>query len=247
MWAHVTASDRGPGKILKTKVRYVTMWTSRMALLTVLAVGTPGCVNGGGVDPTAVDVPAAELSIEPSIIDADPAPSDGKVPLVVQVFHGNEFVKLGGSATLMCNGTPLSWSGLGYAMQIPLPVAGDSLTFSHARGGMTTQFTIKVPPRPTLTSPAAGAMLNRTSSLGVGYVPATSAGVRAVASDSLVGVSGSEGSETGTAYVDVSMLHAGKGTVAITRRYLSVPSGTGFKSVTATYTITSADTAVTWN
>jgi hypothetical protein len=215
-----------------------------MTLPAVLAVGA-GCVNGSAAETTVADVPASQLLLEPSIIDSDPAPSDGKLPVVVQFFHGNEFVQLANTA-VMCNGVTLPWGGLGYAARVPVPAAGSSMVFTHMRGGTTTMATIKVPPRPVITSPSAGAMLTRTTNLPITYVPSTSAGVRPDASDSAVGISGSEQSETGIAYLDVSMLRVGAGTVSVARRFVSLPAATGFQGVVVTYTISSPDTAVTW-
>ena len=215
-----------------------------MTLTAVLAAGA-GCVNGSAAETTVADVPASQLSIEPSVIDASPSPSDGMLPVVVQFFHGNEFVRLANTA-VMCNGVTLPWGSLGYAARVPVPAAGSSMVFTHVRGGTTTMATIKVPPRPVITSPAAGALLTRTTNLAIGYMPSTSAGVRPDASDGTVGINGSEQSETGTAYLDVSMLHTGAGTVSVARRFVSLPAATGFQGVVVTYTISSPDTAVSW-
>jgi hypothetical protein len=215
-----------------------------MSLTAVVAVGA-GCVDRSATETTVADVPASQLSLEPSIIDSDPAPSDGMLPVVVQFFHGNQFVQLANTA-VMCNGVTLPWGVLGYAARVPVPAAGSSMVFTHMRGGTTTMATIKVPPRPVITSPPAGAMLTRTTNLAIGYVPSTSAGVRPDASDGTVGVNGAEQSETGTAYLDVSMLHAGAGTVSVARRFVSLPAATGFQGVVVTYTISSPDRSVTW-
>lgn len=220
------------------------MRISGMTLLAVLAVGA-GCVNGSAAATTVADVPASQLSIEPSIIDSDPTPSDGMMPVVVQFFHGNEFVQLA-NTLVTCNGVTLPWGSLGYAARVPVPAAGSTMVFTHVKGGTTTMATIKVPSRPVLTSPTAGAMLTRTTNLAIAYVPSTSAGVRPDASDSTTAVNGSEQSETGTAYLDVSMLHPGTGTVSVARRFVSLPTATGFQGVVVTYTISSPDTAVTW-
>lgn len=214
-------------------------------ILTAALAAWGGCVNGSATQTTVVDVPASQLSLEPSIIDSDPTPSDGKLPVVVQFFKGNDFVQLANTA-VMCNGVTLPWGALGYAARVPVPAAGSSMVFTHMRGGTTTMAMIKVPPRPVITSPAAGAMLARTTNLAIGYVPSTSAGVRPDASDSTGAFNGSEQSETGTAYLDVSGLRAGAGTVSIARRFVSLPAATGFQGVVVTYTISSPDTAVTW-
>ena len=223
------------------------MRTQRMSLLTVVAAAAVGgCMGSNASDPTVVDLPASQLSIEPQIIDDDPAPSDGMLPVVVQFFRGNEFVQLAGNVALTCNDTPLLWTGIGYGARIPVPEAGTSLVFGHVRAGTTAKLTIKVPPRPVMVSPAEGSMLSRSANLPIRYEPAASAGIRPSASDGVIGVGGSEQGDSGTAYLDVSVLHAGGGTIAVSRRFLSVPTGTGFGSVIANYTITSANTQVTW-
>jgi hypothetical protein len=223
------------------------MWTQRMTLLTVLAVAAGGsCVATNASDPTVVDLPASQLSIQPTIIDDDPAPGDGMLPIVVQFYRGNEFVKLAGTAAVTCNGMPLLWTGLGYGARVPLPAAGSTLVFGHLRAGTMAQLTIKVPPRLVMVSPVAGAMLTRSANLAIGYTASNSAGVRPSAADSRLGVAGSEQEDSGTAYLDVTALRAGAGTIAVSRRFLSVPASTGFQSVIANYTITSASTQVSW-
>ena len=223
------------------------MWRQRMTLLTVLAVAaSSGCVATNASDATIVDLPANQLSIQPTVIDDDPAPSDGMLPIVVQFYRGNEFVKLAGSAAVTCNGAPLLWTGLGYGARVPLPAAGSNLVFGHLRAGTMSQVTLRVPPRPVMVSPVVGATLTRSVNLAIGYMPSASAGVRASASDGTIGVAGAELDDSGTAYLDVSGLRAGAGTIAVSRRFLSVPSSTGFQSVIANYTITSANTQVTW-
>lgn len=212
------------------------------ALLAALA----GCVDRSASETMSVDVPASQLSLEPSIIDSDPAASDGMMPVVVQFFHGNDFVQLA-NASVMCNGVAMPWGGLGYAARIPIPAAGSNLVFVHTRAGMTAMAKIKVPARPVITSPASGAVLTRSSSFAIDYVPSSSVGVRPSASDGTVGVDGAEQPDVGKAYVDVSGLHPGAGAVSIAGRFLStVAAGTGFQAVVATYTISSADITVTW-
>lgn len=221
------------------------MSTSKMSLLTVVAACAAGCVDTSAAQPEVVDLPAAELSFQPSILDDDAAPSDGMVPVVAQFYHGNTFVKLA-SGTIACNGVALPWSDLGYSARIRVPSAGDSLVFVFTHSTATTQVTIRVPPRPVVMSPPSGAVLARSTNLAINYVPAISAGVRPGASDTMVGLSGSEQADSGVAYLDVTGLRAGAGTVGLSRRYLTTSAGSGFQGVIATYTIASADVDVTW-
>lgn len=188
---------------------------------------------------------AAEREIKPAIIDLEPAPADGKVPVVVQFFDGGAYVQLGATSSVTYNGVALGWNGLGYAERVPIVAAGGSITIAHLRGGVTTQLTVAVPARPVVMSPASGASLPRTS-VELHYIAATSAGIRPSASDGATGVNGTEQPDTGTAMLEVSTLHAGAGTLGLSRRITSMQSDTGFASATATYTIFSAPTAVVW-
>lgn len=216
------------------------MTSLRITLIGCLVLGLAAC------KPAAVaDAAASELAIKPAIIDLEPAPSDGKVPVVVQFFEGSTFVQLGTTSSVTCNGVALTWNGLGYAERVPIVPAGGSFTIAHVRGGVTTQLTVDVPARPVVMSPASGASLPRTS-VELHYVAATSAGIRPGASDGATSVSGTEQPDTGTARLDVNTLHAGAGTLDLSRRVTSAPSGTGFASAATTYTISSAPTAVIW-
>lgn len=217
-----------------------------ITMLAVVATCAAGCVDRNASAVTVVDVPAAALSIQPAVVDTDPAPDDGMVPVVVQFYRSNDFVQLGASTAVTCNGAALPWSGLGYAGRVPIVAAGGDFVFVHNRGGVKTQLTLKVPVRPVLSSPVAGASLVRSAKLAIGYAASASAGVRPGASDGTIGISGFEQSDNGTAYLDVSGLRAGAGTIDLSRRVLSVPAGTGFQSVVATYTIASVETQVTW-
>jgi hypothetical protein len=216
-----------------------------VALRICAAIGAVGCYNSA-TSIEIVDVAASELAIRPSIIDSDPAPSDGKVPVVVQFTRGNAFVQLAASNTVTCNGVALSWNGLGYAERVPIVPAGGSLAVVYARAGVSTQVSVAVPVRPAVTSPASGAVLPRTPSLAIGYPAASSAGIRPGASDGATGLSGAEQPDTGTATLDVSKLRAGPGTVDISRRIVTSSAGAGFASVQITYSISSPAIHVTW-
>jgi len=48
------------------------------------------------------------------------------------------------------------------------------------------------------------------------------------------------------AFLDVTGLRPGGGSVGVARRYVTTQSGSGFQSATVTYTITSLPTPVTW-
>lgn len=221
------------------------MTVLRITLALVL-VGSVGCVDTslGGVP--SVDVPASQLGIEPAIIDAAPAASDGKVPVTVQFFHANEFVRLG-SGTLTVNGVSLPWSAQGYNARIPIVAAGGTVTFEYVRGGTTAQAVYHVPARPVLTSPTMNEVVERSANVMVTYESASSSGVRPVALDGGdIQASGGEQTDNGMAFLDASGLRPGPGSISVERRYVTTPPGSGFMTTAVTYTIASLPTAVTW-
>jgi hypothetical protein len=195
--------------------------------------------------PAVVDVPASGLRIELTVIDVTPSPSDGKVPVLAVFQQGGAAVQIASSASISCQGVNLPWNGLAYAERVPIVPAGGTMTCVHARSGVNTNITLTVPPRPVVTAPAAGASVTRGASVTINYVAGASAGVRPGASDGATGISGAEQADNGTATVNVTQLKAGPGTVSVSRRIVMTPS-TGFASASATYTVSSADTHVTW-
>jgi hypothetical protein len=220
------------------------MTVPRITMIMVLGAWA-GCIDTSLGEVKAVDLPASQLAIEPSIIDSDAAPSDGMVPVVVQFFHANDYVKLA-SGSVSVNGVTLPWGTMGYAARIPIVASGGSILFTYMRAGGATQFSYRVPPRPVVTSPGANETVQRGPNLMISYVSATSSGVRPVASDGALGASGAEQSDTGMAFLDVGGLRSGPGSVGVTRRIVSTPPGNGFQSAVVTYTITSLPTPVIW-
>lgn len=220
------------------------MTVLRIALVTVLGVWT-GCLDSSLGEVKAVDVPASQLAIEPTILDADAAPPDGMIPVVVQFFHNNDYVRLS-SATLTINGVAVPFGSMGYSTKIPIVAAGGGITFTYTRAGSTTQFTYRVPPRPTITSPATNDVVVRSANLMITYASANGQGVRPIASDGGLGTTGIEQSDSGMAFLDVTGLQSGPGAVGVARRYVTTPPGSGFQSTAVTYTITSLPTPVTW-
>jgi hypothetical protein len=210
-------------------------------VLGAAMIGLAGCPP-----PPVVDVPAAQLVIQPTILDVEPSPPDGKVPVIVTFQQAGKPVQLGGASSVACNGVALTWNGLGYAARVPIVAAGGDVAITHAHGGVNTPVHVTVPARPQLTSPAPGATVARTTSLTITYVAAGAAGVTPGAGDSATAMSGAEQPDTGTATLDVSKLKAGAGTVSVWRRVVASPSGTGFASVVTTYNISSADVRLTW-
>lgn len=220
------------------------MMVLRIKMILVLGAWA-GCLDSGEIK--SVDAPAGQLSIEPSIVDSDAAPADGKVPVVVQFFQANQPVKLA-SGTVSVNDVTLPWSTGGYTARVPIVSSGGSLVFAYTHAGTTTKFPYQVPPRPTVLTPMANDTVVRTLSLMITYVSSNSFGVRPLASDGGgIAVAGGMQSETGMAFLDVSGLRPGQGgSVGITRHIVSTPPGNMFASAAVTYDITSLPTPVIW-
>jgi len=220
------------------------MTVPRIALILVLGIST-GCLDSSLGEVKSTNVPANQLTIEPTIVDSDAAPADGMIPVVVQFFQGNEYVRLS-TASLSVNGVTVPFGSMGYLAKIPLVPSGGTIAFTHIQAGVTTQLTYRVPPRPTITSPATNEVVPRMTNLMIAYVSADGQAVRPVAADASLGTSGIEQSDNGMAFLDVTGLRPGAGSVGVARRYVTSPSGSGFQSVAVTYTITSLPVPVTW-
>ena len=205
------------------------------------AAGLAGCATT-----EIIDAPAAELELQPAFLDLDAAPPDGKLPVLVQVFHDGSFVELSDAHTLHCNGVRLIFNGLGYAERIDAVAAGGSFTISHTTGDVTTEASVTVPPRPVITAPDHNELVLRNTAFEIDYVDGTSAGVRATASDAVTAVASIEQPDTGLVLIDVSPLQFGPGTVDVTRRIETSSAGTGFAGFVATYNVSSIPVAVTW-
>jgi hypothetical protein len=220
------------------------MTVPRIALILVLAAWA-ACLDSSLGEVKAVDVPASQLAIEPTIDDLDAAPPDGMIPVVVQFFQGSQYVRLS-TASLSINGVAVPYGSMGYSTRIPIVPSGGSITFTHIRAGVTTQLTYRVPPRPTITSPETNEVVPRRVNLMIMYVSASGQAVRPIAADGLAGTAGIEQSDSGMALLDVTGLRSGAGTIGLARRYVTSPSGSGFQSVAVTYTITSLPVPVSW-
>jgi hypothetical protein len=220
------------------------MTVPRIALIMVLGAWA-GCLDSSLGEVSSADVPASQLAIEPTIVDTEAAPADGMIPVVVQFFQSNEYVKLS-TASLSINGVMVPFGSMGYTTKIPIVPSGGSITFTHIRAGVTTQLVYRVPPRPTITSPAANEMVPLTASLMITYVSANGLAVLPIATDASLGTAGHEQPDNGMAFLDVTGLRAGSGSVGLVRRYVTAQSGSGFQSAAVTYTITSLPTPVTW-
>lgn len=220
------------------------MTVPRIAMLMVLSAST-ACFDTDLGNVKSVDVPANQLVIEPTIADPVPPASDGTIPVTVQFFQGSDLVKLG-SATISVNGVAMPYGSMGYATRIPIVAAGGGIMFTYTHAGSTTQFIYRVPPRPTVTSPTANEVVVRSLMLMISYAASTGEAVRPLASDATIGTIGIEQTDNGMAFLDVTGLRPGAGSVSVARRFVTTPSGSGFQSAAVTYTITSLPTPVTW-
>ena len=220
------------------------MTVARLTLLTLLGASA-GCIDTSLGQTQSVDLPASELAIEPTIIDAEAAPADGRVPVSMQFFHTNALVQLGGGVVSV-NGVVLPWTAQGYTGRIPVVAEGGTITFEYTRAGTTADVVFQVPPRPVVTSPATNEVVERSTNVTVTYVSGTSFGVRPIASDAGLGITGGEQSDNGMALLDASTLRSGAGSVGVTRRIVTTPPGSAFQSSVVTYKITSLPTPVTW-
>jgi hypothetical protein len=220
------------------------MTVPRIAMIMVLGVST-GCLDTSLGNVMSVDAPASQLAIEPAIGDPEPPAPDGMVAVVVQFFKGTDYVKLS-SATLSINGVTVPYGSMGYATRIPIVPEGGGITFTYTHAGSTTQFTYRVPPRPTITSPMANEAVVRGANLLITYAVSTGETVRPLASDASFNTVGIEQTDNGMAFLDVTGLRSGAGSVSLARRYVTSPSGSGFQSAAVTYTITSLPTPVIW-
>jgi hypothetical protein len=220
------------------------MTLQRIAMLMVLGAWV-GCVDTANGGVTSVSAPASQLKIELAIDDSDPAPADGTVPLIVKVFHGNEYVRLS-SATLSVDGVVVPYSSTGYMARIQRVPSGSAIMLKMVESGATTQITYEVPPRPVILTPMTNEVVVRSSNTQITYVSATGQGVRALAADAGISTMGIEQSDSGMTFIDVTTLRPGAGSVRVARRYVATPTGTGFEGATITYTITSLPTPVSW-
>jgi hypothetical protein len=139
------------------------------------------------------------------------------------------------------------YGSMGYITKIPIVASGGAITFMYTRAGSPpTQFTYRVPPRPSITSPVANDVVARSVNLAITYASANGQAVRPIASDGSLGTTGIEQSDNGMAFIDVAGLRPGAGSVGVARRYVTTPPGSGFQIAAITYTITSLPIPVTW-
>jgi hypothetical protein len=215
-----------------------------LVVLSGLLAALPACHP-----PAIVDLPASGLDVTITVLDVTPTPSDGKVIVAAQFFSGGKVVQLGSAAAVTCNGIALLWNGLlsAHAERVPLVAVGGTYTVRHVRAAVTATATLVVPPRPVISLPLAGATVTRSANVMVTYVPASSAGVRASASDGSTASGGNvepdNGNYTG---LNASSLKAGPGTIGLTREITGTLTGTGFNSAKTSYTVGSLDIPVSW-
>ena len=217
----------------------------RLSVLILLALVLPGCPNSYV---TPADTSAANLDVKLVVIDT-PTSSDGKNVVVMQFLFGGKPVQFAGTETASCNGVGLTLNGLvfGYAERVPSVPVGGTYHFVYTHGGVPTAIDLVVPPRVVFTSPMAGATLARNNNMTIHYVADGGSGVDAGGSTSAVGLARNvfepdNGTYTG---LDTTSLGTGAGTLSLTRRFETTPTGTGFHAVSTQYDSIS-EIHVTW-
>lgn len=197
--------------------------------------------------PPVVDQPASDLDVKIAVLDVDESPSDGKVIVAVQFFSNGKYVELGDNVTVKCNDVLMPWNGLlGYAGRVPMVQAGGTYVCVHERNGQTSTITVLAPARPVFVSPVEGATVSRSSSLTITYTSGSGTGVRGGASDSATSFSANVQPDNGTYTLDASSMHAGPGTISLTRELTFTPAGSGFHSVEVSYS-SGSEIAITWS
>jgi hypothetical protein len=180
------------------------------------------------------------------IVDPDESPSDNKVLVNIQFFSNGSLVKLANNISVKCNNEALPATDLGYMSRIPIAPANGRYNFQYSRNAVNTNVMVPVQARPVITAPSRGAVIPRSSPLGISYVPGNSKGVRAGASNSSSSTSGDVQDDDGLYEAfNVSSLQAGPGQLGLTRELtFTLPPG-GFKSVKVNYS-TGSRFNVTW-
>lgn len=214
---------------------------SMFLCFVLVFVLTTGCEP-----PQVVNEPAAKLGVQVNILDTDPSPSDGKVPITIQFSLNGKVVQLSDDAEVRCESTPMLYRGfLGYSARVPLGAAGSTYTCTHTFGTTVSTVSVPVPTRPSFTSLTEGAPVERSKTLQIQYQTNNAASVRVTATDGTDTVGGDDQSDNGTYKIDTSTLKAGEGSISLSKDIQSEPSGTGFASAKINYTITSV-LKVTW-
>ncbi len=207
----------------------------RCVAIAVVVAGTGMGASCRCTPPPTVDEPAANLEVKAGYIDVDESPSDGKQPVIVQLFRGGTFVQLSGATAIDCNGVPLTWNGIGYAERVPLVPPGGTYTISYVRSAMITRMSVTVPPRPVITTPATGATVTRSATFQIIYPPGGGTSVRPGVAGPVTSRSGEAQPDDGTATIDASDVGTGAGSVSLVRDIEGTVSGTGFAAARFIY------------
>jgi hypothetical protein len=216
------------------------------AIVLVLCLSLAGC--SGCQQPAVLDAAASALNVTVSVLDIAEVPSDGKVIVVMQFFQGGGALEMASTITLKCNGVTLPWNGLmfGHAERVPIQPVGGTYSFTFTRGGVTTTANVTVPARPVFSSPTlSGAMLARSSTFSIHYVPGAGTSIRGGANDASHAANNSQPDDGIHDGLDVSAFVPGPGTLSITRTLEGALTGTGFASAKTKYD-TNKTIAITW-
>jgi hypothetical protein len=223
----------------------------------LIAIGAFFCSGVDSCQPTIVTLTEPQpsiLDVKVTVMDYDPIPWDGKVAVIMKFTDSGKPVHLQGYILVTCNGNVLPFEQFwqSYADRVPLQPVDGTYHFEYTVKDQHCAVDVKVPPRPVITSPAAGPpnqgpMVVIRNNLTIRYVPGNGIGVNVSAGDGKTGLGGPGMKADNGLYdgFDVTALQSGPGRLGVTRRYEYSKSGTSFKSAVVNYS-SSADLNVTW-
>jgi len=204
----------------------------------------------GSVAKPAVSTTTPSDDLAPSRLDViarigATEPWATKMPVSMTLMFNGKAVPLGTGDALECNGEQLHLgpfqlaSPNEYTADVALVPAGGVYKFVYNHRGIRTVLQASVLPNPTITAPIPAAVLARTPTVTVTYVAGTSGNTNIngeisqpkVGAEATVSYWGHQ-PETGTYTMSVpAWLKAGPGWIVLFREVVTMPSGTGFKSV----------------
>lgn len=214
-----------------------------MMTLTLLSAGS--CQPA-----TAADTSPGMLDLKIILLDLDDHPTDGKVIVGMQFWSGGKVVQVSTSDIAMCDGVTLTQNALlgnAYAERVPLRAPGQNYHFSYQHSGTTVTVDLVAPARPSITTPTPNASVPRTATVTVTYPTGAGAAVTVTTRTGAGSTTHAEKPDNGTyGSIDLTAAPASSGSVALSRIFRPVISGTAFRSAVGEMTTMSADVPVTW-
>ena len=161
----------------------------------------------------------------------------GKNYLEIITQQGQTWVAMSHGETMVCNGIPLALDSdkIGFVAQdFPLDTPTTPVTCMYTSGTHEASFTFTPPPPPQVLNPKAGAILDHSQPLTVSYSAKNGFRIRASAEvqngEKLAGGTYIDAADNGGIALDMHNLHAGQGSIQITRFTDNYLDGTGFHS-----------------